>query len=263
MLRTMRANAKWVFLIVAGSFVLWLGIGQVTEILGPSGTVVLRVNGQDVQVARYQQLVQNAREQFRLRFGTAPMTLEGDQELQDQVIQQLVDSIVLYDEYDRLGIRVSDTEVIEAARSSPPAEVMQNPEFQTNGQFDIAKWQRFLQTGADPGLLLQLEALYRDRILRYKLAQYATSDVYISDGKLWQLYHDEYDSVRVAVLPVWPAEMPDSSPISDDELRRYVEEHEDEFTRPAMAFVRFVVQSRVPNAADSAAARAAVARIRA
>ena len=52
MLRQMRANAKWIFYILAGSFVLWLGIGQVMSILGPSGNVVLRVNGREFQIQR-------------------------------------------------------------------------------------------------------------------------------------------------------------------------------------------------------------------
>ena len=263
MLRQMRANAKWIFYILAGSFVLWLGIGQVMSILGPSGNVVLRVNGREFQIAEYQQRLQAAYEQYRRQSGAASLTREEEQQIQDEVINQLVQEALLQQEYKRLGIRVSDAEVIEAARTSPPPEIMRDPQFQTNGQFDIRKWQQFLATNADPQTLAQIEAIYRDQIPRIKLAQYLTADVYVPDAKLWRIYKDQHDSVRIASLPTWPASISDSVAISDAELTRYIEKHPDDFKRPAVAYVRFVAQPRLPNAADSAAARAHVARVRA
>jgi len=50
--------------------------------------------------------------------------------------------------------------------------------------------------------------------------------------------------------------------VSDAELRSYIEKHPDDFKRPAVAYVRFITIPRLPNAADSAAARAHVARVR-
>ncbi|MDP3911229.1 MAG: SurA N-terminal domain-containing protein [Gemmatimonadales bacterium] len=263
MLRTMRSNAKWVFYILAFSFIGWLAVGQVMDIMGPSGNVVLRVNGREVQITEYQQRLQAAYDQYRQQYGTAPLSREDDQQVQDQVVNQLVQDILLQQEYRRLGIRVTDAEVIEAARTSPPPEIMRDPQFHTDGQFDVTKWQRFLQTGATGDVLAQIEGIYRDRLPQIKLAQYLTADVYISDSKLWRMYKDQHDSVRVAVLPVWPYQMADSSPISDAELQRYIGEHEDELQRPAVAYVRFVAQPRLPNAEDSAATRATVARVRA
>lgn len=263
MLRSMRANAKWIFYILAGAFIMWLGIGQVMDILGPSANVVLRVNGREVQVAEYQQRLQAAYEQYRQQSGTAALAREEEQQIQEQVTNQLIQEILLAQEYRRLGIRVTDEEILEAARTSPPPEVMRDPQFQTDGQFDIRKWQQFLQSGADRAVLAQIEALYRDRIPQIKFAQYLTADVYISDAKLWRMYKDQHDSASVAVLAVWPYLITDSIPVTDAELERYLAAHPDNFKRPAVAFVQFVAVPRLPDAADTAAARARVARIRA
>jgi peptidyl-prolyl cis-trans isomerase D len=262
MLRTLRAQSKWVFYILAIAFVGWIAVGQVMEILGPSGNVVLKVNRKAFQVTDYQQRLQLAYDQYRQRNGNAPVTREDEQQIGDQVINQMVQDALLEQEYKRLGIRVSDAEIIEAARTSPPPEVLRDPQFQTDSQFDIRKWQQFLSTNANPQLLVQIEALYRDEIPRIKLAQYLTSDVYISDAKLWRIYKDMHDSVRIASLAISPYTIPDSTPISDGALAEYVEQHEEEFKRPAVAYVRFVAVPRVPNAADSAAAKAQVARVR-
>lgn len=263
MMRSMRANAKWVFFILAGSFVLWLAIGQVMEILQPSANVVLKVNGREVPVTLYQQRLQTAYEQYRQQTGQSTLAREDEQQVQDQVTNQLIQEILLQQEYGRLGIQVTDEEIIDAARSSPPPEIMRDPQFQTDGQFDIRKWQQFLQAGADRNTLAQIEAIYRERIPQIKLAQYLTADVYITDAKLWRIYKDQYDSASIAALAIWPYLITDSTPVADAELQRYLKAHEDDFERPAQAFVRFVAIPRLPDPADSAAARARVARVRA
>jgi len=262
MLRSMRAKSKYVFFILAGSFVLWLAIGQVMEILQPSANVVLRVNGYEVPVTAYQQRLQASYEQYRQQTGTTSLSREDEQQIQEQLTNQLIQEILLSQEYRKLGIQVSDEEIIEAAKTSPPPEVMRDPQFQTDGQFDLRKWQQFLQAG-DRATLAQIEMIYRDRLPQFKLAQYITADVFISDAKLWRIYKDQHDSVSVATLPVWPYLITDSIPVTDAELERYRSAHEDDFKRPAQAFVRFVAVPRLPEPADSAAARARVARIRA
>ncbi len=263
MLRAMRSNAKWVFFILAGAFILWLAIGQVMSILGPSANVVLKVNGREVQITEYQQRLQFAYEQYRQQYGNATLSREDEQEIQNQLIDQMTREILLQQEYRRLGIGVTDAEVIDAARTSPPPEVTRDPQFQTNGQFDITKWQRFLSSGADRQTLAQLEAIYRERIPQIKLAQYLTSDVYVSDAKLWRIYKDQHDSATIALLPVWAYAITDSIPLSDADLQRYLTAHAEDFTRAAVAFVRFIAQPRLPDPADTAAARARVNRIRA
>src|SRR6266571_3705245 len=263
MLRSLRSSAKYIAIVfVTIPFVLWLATAQVSSILGPSGNVVLRVNGKEFQVNEYQQRVQIASEQYRQQNGTAPLTREEDQQIQNQVINQMIQDALLQQEYDRLGIRVSAEEIIDMAHNSPPPEVMRDPQFQTDSQFDIRKWQQFLATTSDRNLLAQIEGIYREQIPRIKLAQYLTSDVYISDAKLWRIYKDQHDSVRIASLAVWPATIPDTSTINDAELSAYIKKHPDDFKRPGVAYVRFLTVPRTPSPADSAAARARVARVR-
>src|SRR2546430_1864966 len=267
MLRAMRENAKWIFYILAFAFVGWLvfdvGMGVTGRGQYGGADVVLKVNGRAIHVPQYQQVLQAAYDQYRHQ-GAGRLTREDEQQISDQVVKQLVQQVLFEQEYKRLGITVSDEEVIQAARSSPPPEIMGTPEFQTNGQFDISKWQRFLASGSDPRFLEQLEARYRDQIPQLKLAQYVTADVYVSDAKLWRIYRDLHEAVTVALLAMRPEQIADAdTPVSDAELEGYYRAHAAEFKQRAMAFLSFVAVSRVPDAADSAAARARVRRLRA
>ncbi|OLC06860.1 MAG: hypothetical protein AUH42_04640, partial [Gemmatimonadetes bacterium 13_1_40CM_70_11] len=206
---------------------------------------------------------QAAYEQARQRNGLATLTREDEKQVQDEVVNQLTQNVLLHQEYRRLGITVSNEEIIQAARTSPPPEVMRAPDLQTNGQFDIAKWQRLLAAGTSPEFLAQLEARYREQIPQVKLAEYLTADVYVPDAKLWRIYRDQHDSVKIALLAVRPQSIDDTlAPVTDAELQRYLAAHPTDFKRPAVAFLSFVAQPRFPDAADTAAALARVRRLR-
>ncbi|PYP32319.1 MAG: hypothetical protein DMD49_06240, partial [Gemmatimonadetes bacterium] len=240
MMRSMRAITKPVFWVVAVTFVGWLAYGQVTEILGGSRDTVLKVNGREVRLQEYDAARQAAFEQVRRQAG-GRLTREEEQQVENQVVDELTQTLLLEQQYRKLGITVSDQELIRAAQSAPPPEVMQSPEFQTNGQFDISKWQRYLASASDPQFLRSLEARYREQIPQVKLAQYLTADVYVPDAKLWRMYRDQHESVTVALLAIRPEQIPDQdAPVTDAELEQYYEAHKTDFKRPAVAFLSFI-----------------------
>src|SRR5260370_38441959 len=186
-MRVMRTITTPVVFVLVISFVGWLAYGQVTEDIGGAKDVVLKVDREEVHSQRFQQQYQAALEQVRRQQGGGRLTREDEQSVQDQVAEQLIRNLLLEKAYRRLGITVSDEEISEAARSSPPPQILQqvlrDPQFQTNGQFDITKRQRNL-VSADPQFRLQIEELYREYLPEQKLQQYLTSDIYQSDTKL-------------------------------------------------------------------------------
>ena len=262
MMRTMREIAKPVFWVVAITFIGWLAYGQVTEIFSGGRDVVLKVDGREVRLPQYNAALQVAYEQARRQSG-GTLTREDEQQAQNQVVDQAIQMVLLEQQYRKLGITVTDQELVQAAQSSPPPEVMQAPEFQTNGEFDITKWQRYIASASDPQFLQSLEARYRQQIPEVKLVQYLTADVYISDPKLWRIYRDQHESVTTVVLPIRPEQIPDQdAPVSDAELQQYYESHKADFKRPAVAFLSYIAQPRQPYAEDSAAALARAQQIR-
>ena len=263
MMRVFRAQTKWVFWILAVSFIGWLAFSQVMDIVGPTGRVVLKVNGEEVSAQDFERMVRQTEEQYRAQTGNTPGTREERRDLEDQVVEQIVRDVLLRDEYNRLDINVSREEIIAAARTSPPPELMQQQEFQTDGRPDLGKWQRYLAS-ADPQFMFAIEARYRELLPQVKLQEVLTADVYLSDAKLWRLYKDQHDSIRVAVVGMWPEMLPDSGiSVTDAELERYLKDHEEDYRRPAVASMSYVALDRRTNAADSAAALARAREVRA
>src|SRR5881398_537383 len=120
MMRSMRVIVKPVFYVLAISFVAWLAIGQVTDILGGGKDVVLKVNGEVVRSQPFQLQYQAALEQYRRQQGGGRLSREDEQQIQNQVADQFIHNILLERAYRRLGITVSDEEIIRAARSGRP-----------------------------------------------------------------------------------------------------------------------------------------------
>jgi parvulin-like peptidyl-prolyl isomerase len=276
MLREMRTITKFVFPILALSFVGWLAYGQVQEILSGSRDTVVVVNTAsnwflrlihvgrvEIHNAEFQQAVQSGIQQYQANNGTTQLPAEDRQQIENQVVDQLVRAKLIQHETQRLGITVTDQEIRDAAQTSPPPEVMSVADFQTNGQFDPTKWRRFLQSGQNPEFLLALEARYRDQIPQLKLLQYITADLYVSDAKLWRIYRDQHDSATVDLAAIGPEQIADSAvPVSDAEATHYYNAHRDDFKRPGAAWTSFVALPRAANAADSAAAFARAESLR-
>src|SRR5689334_760326 len=267
MMQAFRNAAKPLMVVVAITFFAWLVL-DLSGITGGTGlltqTSVGKVNGQSIDARTYQNIVQQAIDS-RQRQSSSSMGLEDYQQVRDEVWDQLVQSNVLNAEYHRRGIDVSDDEIVQAMRTSPLPEFRNVPEFQTDSQFDLGKYQRWLTSSVAQQYLPSLEAQYRDELLRTKLFRLVTSDIYLSDAALWQRYRDEHEMVKVSLTAIVPRNaVPDSSiHVSDAEVAAYYKAHQNDFQRPKTAFLSFVALPRIAMASDTAAVRARADSVRA
>jgi len=264
----MRASAKYIWIIILGVFVGGFLLAETSGLLGrspvTSTTPVATVNGEDILATSWYQATQNL-EQAATQQNNQSISLDERQRLQDQAFDQLVTDALLRQEYRRRGISVTDDEILQAARYSPPPQLMQAPDLQTEGQFDPAKYQRFLQSpmARQQGLLYQLEQYYRTEIPREKLFDQIATDVYVSDEELWRRWRDAHDSAEVSFVAFGPERISDSAVrVTDDEVRAYYDTHKTLFERPGRAKVSVIIIPRAVTAADSAAVRARAVALR-
>lgn len=268
MLSAMRASAKYIWIIIVVLFVGGFLLVETSGLLGrapvTTTTAVAKVNGEDILATSWYQVTQNL-EQASTQQSNQSLSLDERQRLQDQAFEQLVTDALLRQEYRRRGITVTDDEILQAARFSPPPQLMQSAELQTDGQFDPAKYQRFLQSpmARQEGLLLQLEQYYRTEIPKQKLFDQIANDVYVSDEQLWRRWQDSHDTAQVSFVAFGPERIPDADVrVSDDEIRAYYDTHKAQFERPGTAKVSIIIVARAVTASDSAAVRARAAALR-
>jgi len=259
-MQAFRNAAKPLMVIVAFTFFAWLVV-DLSGITGNTGlltkTAVGKVNGRSIDARTYQSVVQQNID-ARQREAPSALGLEDYQEIRDQVWEQFVQNTVLDAEYKRRGITVTADEIAEAMRNSPPPEFQKIPELQTDSQFDLAKYQRWLTSSVAQQYLPSLEAQYRDQIQRSKLLRVVTADIYLSDAALWEQYRDEHEQVKIGLAAIIARNIvPDSAvKLTEGEINAYYKAHLDDFNRPATSFLSFVALPRLTTAADTAAARA-------
>ena len=220
-----------------------------------SSSAIGSINGETVDARTYESIVQQQTEAAQ-RQSPATLSLEDVQAVRDRVWEQMIQQRVLEAEYERYGIEATDEEVVELLRTSPPQQLATAPEFQTDGQFDLAKYQRWLTSPGSAPYVEALGAEMREQILRTKLLTLVTSDVYLSDAALWQQYRDRNEKVRIRLTAILPRTVvPDSAVrFTPAEVEAYFNEHRDEFKRNRTAYVSGIAVPRRVTAADSAAA---------
>jgi peptidyl-prolyl cis-trans isomerase D len=262
----MRRYASMIFLVLGVAFVGWLVV-DTSGLLGMSAvtptTAVATVNGDDILATRWYELIQRLEQQESE--GGRTLSLDDRQRLADRAFEELVANTLLQQEFEHRNITVSDEEIRTAAQYSPPPDLLENPELQTEGRFDPAKYQRLLNSPAArrQGLLLQLEAYYKSEIPRQKLFDQIASTVYISDQQLFAFWQARRDSAQVSFARFDPDSVRDTEvSVSDDEIRRYYDTHKKNFERPARALVSVMVIPRVVSPADSAATRTRAVALR-
>jgi peptidyl-prolyl cis-trans isomerase D len=259
MMRQMRENTKWIMLATAICFVGLMVFQWGMDITGRSSGglgEIGRVNGDPVMYDEYMATYRNLYDELQAR-QTEPVTSLQNKQLEEEAWNQVVTRILIQQELDRRGIEVTDQEIREAALFAPPPGITSAPEFQTNGQFDLQKYQSFLSTSQDAQFLLYLESYYRDVLPRGKLLRQLTAGAYASDQELWQDYKERNERVDVQYIALDPAtRIPDAEvTVTEREIRDYYESHEDNFERPAQASVRAVTLSKKPLPSDSVASR--------
>ena len=267
MMRQMRENTKWIMLITATAFVGLMVFQWGMDITGRSGLSIGEigsVNGMPVMYDAFNQTYRSLFDQVQAS-QEDPVTSQQIRDIEDAAFDEVVNQLLIRQELRRRGIVVTNEELLTAARFSPPPEFQNSPAFQTDGFFDIQKYQAFLASPTiDDLTLLQLEAYYRDVIPRSKLMRQVSSDLYVTDAALWDEFRDRHEQISVRYLALNPAQrVADSTvAVTPAEVREYYEAHEQEFALPAQATVRAVVIDKTPTPEDTVAMRALAAELR-
>jgi peptidyl-prolyl cis-trans isomerase D len=258
----MRENTKWIMLITAFAFIGLMVFEWGMDLSGRSSMngfngEIGKVNGKAVTYEEFQAVYRNLYQQQQ-DYQQEPISTAQNKELEQIAWDQVVMERLIQQEIRERGLEATTAEIRQAARFAPPPEFYGNELFQTDGQFDLNKYQQFLASPAlDNQTLIQLEAYYRDLISRNKLYQQVVSASYLSDGELWQMWRDEHERAAIRYLALSPdALVPENAvSVTDKEVAAFYQTHKKDFLRPASAQVRVVALPKLASEADTAAAR--------
>jgi parvulin-like peptidyl-prolyl isomerase len=194
----------------------------------------------------YEQLIQRRATEFAQQNGVEPAE-QNLLEIRKNIWDDLVREILITKEAERLGIQVTDEEVVDQVRNNPPDFIVGNEAFQTDGQFDINKYYGFLRNPAYKDQVIYLEQNYRQSMRERKLISRVVGSVEVTDWELRQRFEERNVSGKAKYLYFIADSMKvDSSAVTEAEIEKYYKAHlKDNFVAEErrIAFVRFELET--------------------
>jgi len=263
MMQQLRESTKVVMVIVAIAFVGLMVFewgmdlsGTATQATGPNQ--LGSVNGTPIEVEEYQRQYQILSDQAQQQAGDQGLSAEQLDQIEEQAWDDVVSLTLLQQQARRLGLDATEREIIEYIRYNPPPDMRNLPAFQTDGRFDLEKYQQAL---AEPSLAPQwarYEEQIRSRLPILKLQEQVVAGVTVSEEELLDAYRERNEQARIAYLHLDPDVLVPAAnvEVTDEEVRATYEENRDDYRRAPSAKIRYVAFRPPVTPADSARAKA-------
>ncbi|HEU4553126.1 MAG TPA: SurA N-terminal domain-containing protein [Chitinophaga sp.] len=225
-------------------------------------TTVGKVNGKELDISDYQKRIQDAENGARQQMPNNNIDEQTRQYIREQVWNQFLNEQIMQAQYDKLGIDVTEAEVVDQfnGKNPNPIVVQQFTNPQT-GQFDRAEMQRALQNiGQDQSgrmrqALHQLEEMITKSQMQQKYVALVKQAVYYPKWLAAEQQQENSQTANVSYVNIPYATIADSTiKVTDGELNNYINAHKSLFKTEEARKVEYVAFDALPSAADSAAA---------
>lgn len=234
MLNVIRRQAgSWIvkilLLLLVASFAVW-GIGDVFY-GGTADPVVATVGDTDVRTSEVREEFDRLLSSVERRTGTA---LDRQRAIQLGLMQQALQNLI---SRRLIDLRASEMG-LTVAEDTLRRLVMEDPTFQTAGQFDRSRFNQLLMaSGMSEESYL---ATVRHDFVRQTLTGSLVAPVEVPQPLAEALYRYRNEERRGRMLEVDAASIADVPEPSEDELRAYHDEHEDQFRAPEVRELTFI-----------------------
>lgn len=260
MMKQLRESTKIIMILVSISFVGLMVFEWGMDYSGGGGaglgaaTTLGSVNGAEISIDEYQRQYRILYEQAQRRSPDGDLSADQLQQLEQQAWEDVVDLVLLRQEAERRDIEVTDAEILEVIRTTPPADIVDLPAFQTDGQFDPVKYERAL---ADPALQptwADYEAQLRRTLPIQKLQEQIVAGVTVTDQEILEAFRARRERARIQYLFLDPDRLvpADAVEVTDAEVQAHYEAHRDDYRREPSARARWAVVRPAVTGADSA-----------
>lgn len=227
----------------------YLGMGrQQTPELGS-------VNGQEIKFQQYEEQVQFAIEQQRQQTGQEPDENMINM-IREQVWDQMVTQLLVEQEIKRLGITVTNDEILNWVYNSPQTlpDAIKRNFVDSTGQFRLDIYQQALATKTPEVTKFwsQVEQFLRQTLLSQKLQSVITGTVRVTESEVLQKFKDDniradFDYIFLDVSSI----SDDQVKLSDDELKAFYDRNKLDYRRDQSVKLRYVLFPDIPTAEDS------------
>ena len=213
-------------------------------------TAIGVVNGQKIPPDEFSRAVSARLEQ--IRDSGRDLTDRDFEQSRNQVWDDYIRDILIYQSIDELDITVSDVEVLYHLQNIPPPFLVSDLAFQTDGQFDQEKYDQAINNpvGNEWGQIEQfMKSTYLPNI---KLQEMINADVMITEADIWSSYIKQYVNYTIDGIHVTTNSVQDDvSDPTEDELFEEYTRRIDDFKREETRTLEVAAWEKKPSVEDT------------
>jgi hypothetical protein len=258
MFKLLRSKAKFIYWIIAASFILFIFLAWGADFQGRgrtggrSGDMVGQVNGTPITAQEWDQALQNYMTRMRQQNQDQALTPNQRANAGEQLWQGLVRDRLDREEIKRLGLSVSDEEILDVLRTDPPQELLR----QFSDESGQPNMQAYLAELNNPNRDWSgVEAYLRESLPRQKLQQMIASRAVVSDAEV----HDAWLRQQGRAVAEWmgalTTDLPAGSEPTEMEIASLYQATRGRYDRPARVSLTFVTWPKQPSEGDKAEVR--------
>jgi peptidyl-prolyl cis-trans isomerase D len=232
----MRKHARaWFIKVALGAIIVtfvfiygWSGPGE------KSRNYVAEVNGTAITYDQFVNVYESQLEQIKLNYkGSLPPELLEKLNLKKSVVQGLVNQALLLQEAHRIGLMVTDEDVVRDIRS--------NPFFQREGVFDVGLYSaRLRDIKLKPSAY---ETLRKQELLEQQVVRLLTDAVKTDPDEIKRLWHFQNDRLDLSVLLIKADATRDKVSPDPKDLEAFFKEHQAKYEIPPSLKLQYVAFS--------------------
>ena len=209
------------------------------------------VNGDRISNEEYQSRIQYYSNAYSQQTGNS-LTPEMRANFENQAWNELVNSRLINQKMDELGITVSDQEVLDMVYGDNPAPIIRQNFTREDGSIDRAAIQQVLSSNEFSQQAVALELQLRDQRRQQKLNNYISAGLQITESEVEQEFINSNSTATVNYLRFPYSEISeDELEISDSDLREFYNNNRERYSREESYRFQYVSFSKLPTAEDT------------
>lgn len=257
----MRNSTAFILWVLIGSFGLVWVLADVNffDAVQAGPNALGAVNGDEITIEEYNNRIQYYSTAYSQQTGNA-MTAEMRAIYEQQAWDELVNSRLITQKMDELGITVTDQELLDMVYGENPDPIIRQNFTREDGTIDRAAVQQVLSSNEFTQQAIALEVQLRQKRRQQKLNSYIQAGLQVTDADVEQAYMEDNTTASVSYVRFPYNEITDEElSISDTDLRDFYNENRDRYEREESYQLKYITFSKLPTTQDTASIVAEVA----
>jgi peptidyl-prolyl cis-trans isomerase D len=256
MFKFLRSKAKVFYWVIAATFIAFIFLAWGMDLTGrrgrqqggpQHGNTIGSVNGVDIAYPQYEQAIRNLESNLKNRNPNLELNENQRAMLREQAWDQVVRSVVVDQELQRLKLTVTDDEIVDIFKRNPPPEILQ-AYVDSTGMPNMNAYYADLNNPARDWS--RMEEYVRYLVPRQKLESMLTAGVVVGEDEVREAYGQQFGRAVVEYMGVPFDAVKDAWEPSDAEVKKYYDEHPGDFQRAAEAQCKVAAWRRVASPVD-------------